>query len=280
MITTKDYYYKERNWRYILKEIVFLFPVLCGKISACWTWACRTTSDHWSSCCMVSLYNVLRLCAWHFYWITKNEQTLKTDRMDVCRVVTCRANAVSHSLFKMHTPSLLSCLVMLLNRPPPLPSVCVWISQPFISAAPLSPGFHCKELHCVFSGTQWTSYVSKLKITSHVAFYSSLWCCETLHHLVSMLPHSLRYLTKSVNLYVCICIVCYILYVVTTKPNLSYPVNWLSPPIHLPIRPPAMPVVARCQEVFEPANLAGWGWGGGWLVGRGQKGYFPNSPVE
>lgn len=34
-----------------------------------------------------------------------------------------------------------------------------------------------------------------------------------------------------------------------------------------------MTVVARCQEVFEPAILAGWGGGGG-------GGHFPNSPEE
>ena len=34
-------------------------------------------------------------------------------------------------------------------------------------------------------------------------------------------------------------------------------------PIPPPIPPPAVAVVARCQEVFEPAILAGWDGGGG-----------------
>lgn len=34
-------------------------------------------------------------------------------------------------------------------------------------------------------------------------------------------------------------------------------------PIRLPVHPPAETLVARCQEVFEPAILVGWGGGGG-----------------
>lgn len=45
--------------------------------------------------------------------------------------------------------------------------------------------------------------------------------------------------------------------------------------IHLPIHPPAGPVVARCQEVFEPALLTGWGGGGGVVEWP-----FPNPPEE
>lgn len=57
--------------------------------------------------------------------------------------------------------------------------------------------------------------------------------------------------------------------------RLSCPLNQPSPPIHLPIRPPARTVVARRQEVFEPAILFGsmrlrW-WLGGWAGGGGRK---------
>lgn len=208
----------------------------------------------------------------------------------------------------MHTPSLLSSLIVL-DAPPPSPPLFKYLSLS-LSASSLSVGFHCKELHQTI--THSTSYVLQSKITPihlwAVVWPHSPYClCRPIvrHYSTVCFPCSnwIRLLCldfdscsllqawgfpNHINLYGFILSMLYIVCWLHKQYGLfwrlsragaffamllrlSCPLNQPSPPIHLPIRPPARTVVARRQEVFEPAILFGsmrlrW-WLGGWAGG-------------